>query len=80
MLLDVLTPSLCALSHIAANILRITYGIDVNDVHDPWITLIGRAMDVGRRTGAPGSFLVDIITPCVLLSNSASLKADRLSQ
>lgn len=40
-------------------ILKLTYGIDVQDGEDPFVTLIERANDNFNKATIPGSFLVD---------------------
>lgn len=51
-------------SLIGSEIVRITYGVDVNDAQDPYIKLSELAMYAAKRTAIPGSYLVDIIPVC----------------
>lgn len=47
-----------------AEIIDITYGIDVQDGHDPYITVAEHALDGARQTAAPGTYLVDALPFC----------------
>lgn len=42
-----------------ANILSLTYGIDVALENDPWIELVDKAVDALTRAGIPGSYAID---------------------
>ncbi|KAJ7268013.1 cytochrome P450 [Mycena rebaudengoi] len=50
-----------------AIILRITYGIEVQEEEDPFVTLIEGANDNFNAATAPGAFLVDVFPSLLLL-------------
>lgn len=51
--------SICRL--IGSEIMAITYGIDVQEEHDPWIATAEQVQDAGNHCLYPGAYLVDLL-------------------
>lgn len=45
----------------ASTIIKVTYGIDVQDSHDKYVHAAEEALNVAIAASLPGSFLVDVI-------------------
>ena len=48
----------------AATIIRITYGIEIEDHNDPNVAAVELAMQHLADVGTPGAFMVDILPIC----------------
>lgn len=46
-------------------ILNFTYGIDARSIHDPFLALVDKAMEIVSLATIPGRFLVDTIPACM---------------
>lgn len=49
-------------------ILNITYSIDSRSIHDPFLVMVDKAMEIVSMATIPGRFLVDTIPACVFCS------------
>jgi hypothetical protein len=50
----------------ASFILNITYGLDIQSADNPYVVIIGEAMDTMSQAANPGSFMVDTIPLCAV--------------
>ena len=57
----------------AATIIRITYGIEIEDHDDPNVAVAELAMQHFADAGTPGAFVVDILPICTLTFKLRSL-------
>ena len=51
-------------SSVAAVIMHIVYGIQVQDENDKYIAIAKTAMETVSKAGTPGAFLVDVFPVC----------------
>ena len=54
----------------AATIIRITYGIEIEDYDDPNVAAAELAVQHIADAGTPGAFMVDILPICALSSKT----------
>jgi hypothetical protein len=76
-------PPLIIRSALAKTILKVTYGISVEDMNDPLVVNAEEVVASAAAAGNPGSFLVDTIPISVLIfmqSFSVLLNADLVYQ
>lgn len=50
-------------------ILDFTYGIQAETVHNPFMKLVTKAMEIAAEVTNPGAYLVDTIPVCVYSSS-----------
>jgi hypothetical protein len=50
-----------------AIILRITYGYEIEEENDPFVSTVDKALEYFSLSSTPGCFLVDLVPSCTFL-------------